>query len=513
VAPFRLLVKIGGESMRSLKWVMLGLGISAFSCSGSGEGPTEGTDSVEIETNEEAIVRATSQGGRNEAVMLRVKFVTNTGGIGTRTCSGSYFAPRVVLTAAHCLTDVYVNQVFVYYGDNLAADEAQLTAQGSLFFPPAPGSPSKWAKADSFELNPAYDANLNSADMAVVYLDRKLPFDPMPLARFNIDSSYNNKLAVFSGWGGDAAPTPFTATGSGVQRTGKTVLKGAPTAADYYADDPNLGMLDAAVRATVFKTDGRAPNSNGCFGDSGGPIFINKYGQDYIAGVNYWTGLSCADYNLWTRIDPYLPFLDQAYKRGGQDTLIPRLTCVAPNGNGKYLAYFGYNNKNGVAVTVPYGAKNSLALDSSNTRPSTFIPGDYALAFSVGFNSNQTLTYKLSPDNSPTTTVTATKNSPACPATFAGKSCTAGCKAQTKSGCPGSNSFEACTDYCQSFYDFTTEYAQSTGVSCTPELDAYYACVAGTPTGTENWACFDGLPPDSPACYPELYTFYGCLGF
>jgi Trypsin len=498
--------------MRSLNLMVLGLGISAFACSDAVDTAAE-ADAVEIGSSEEAIIRATGQGGRNEAVMLRVKFNTGAGGIGTRTCSGSYFAPRVVLTAAHCLTDVYVNQVFVYYGDNLPADEGQLTQLGSLFFPPAPGQPSKWAKGDSFELNPAYDAELNRADMAVVYLDRKLPFDPLPLARFNIDNSWLNKLAVFSGWGGNVAPTPYTATGGGVQRTGKTLIKGTPTAADYHSDDPNPGMLNAAVRATVLKTDGRAPNSNGCFGDSGGPIFVNKFGQEYIAGVGYWTGLSCEDYNLWTRIDPYLPFLDNAYKRGGQDTLIPRLTCVSPNANGTYTAFFGYNNKNGVAVTVPYGTKNSLAQDTQSLRPLTFVPGDHALAFGVTFNANQTLTYKLSPDNSPTTTVTATKNSPACPATFAGTSCNAACKAQTKSGCPGANAFEACTEYCQSLYDFANDFAQDPGIDCKAELNAFYGCTAATPAGTSNWECFDGLPPDPPGCYDQLYTFYGCLGF
>jgi secreted trypsin-like serine protease len=40
-------------------------------------------------------------------------FLSN--GSGARTCSGAYFAPRVVLTAAHCLQDV--REVFVYYGD------------------------------------------------------------------------------------------------------------------------------------------------------------------------------------------------------------------------------------------------------------------------------------------------------------------------------------------------------------------------------------------------------------
>ncbi len=35
--------------------------------------------------------------------MLFARVVLANGSIGTRTCSGGYFAPRVVATAAHCL--------------------------------------------------------------------------------------------------------------------------------------------------------------------------------------------------------------------------------------------------------------------------------------------------------------------------------------------------------------------------------------------------------------------------
>ena len=51
------------------------------------------------------IIRATSNGGRNEVVML-FAVVARRNGFFNRTCTGSYYAPRVVLTAAHCLEGV-----------------------------------------------------------------------------------------------------------------------------------------------------------------------------------------------------------------------------------------------------------------------------------------------------------------------------------------------------------------------------------------------------------------------
>ena len=151
--------------------------------------------------------------------------------------------------------------------------------------------------------------------MGVVYLDRKLPFDPLPLWRNQVAA---NRTVTISGWGSNSAPTPTTGAGSRVQRTGTTVTLGSPTAADFHPEDPNPGVLDPAIRPNLLKTDGRLPNANGCFGDSGGPILFNEFGQTYIGAVGYFTGLSCLDYNLWTRLNPFLPFLDERTRRAGK---------------------------------------------------------------------------------------------------------------------------------------------------------------------------------------------------
>jgi hypothetical protein len=416
-----------------------------------------------------------------------------------------------VLTAAHCLTNIWAGQLFVYYGDNFTADFPELTQLGDTHVPPAPGQPSHWSQADSFEVNPQYDASLNAADMGVVYLDRKLPFDPLPLGRFRLDNTWNNKSATISGWGANSAPTPTTGAGGRVQRTGTTKILGGPTAADYHSDDPNPGMLNASVRNTVLKTDGHAPNANACFGDSGGPIIVNQYGQDYIAGVSYWTGLSCEDYGLYTRLDPYLPFLDQSYKKGGQETLIPFLECIAPNPSGTYTAYFGYNNKNGVHVDVPYGANNQLALDTLGFRPTTFATGTHDFVFGVDFTASQTLSYSLAPTNSPRTTINVTKNSPLCgPDKAQEVECGNYCRAIERSGCPGLTSFTQCMSDCASNIEFFADFAPE----CLDANTALDDCFAAVPPGTQNWTCSDpGFAPDAPSCADQTNALLSCLGF
>ena len=237
-----------------------------------------------IDTKSDEIIRATANGGRNEVVML-FSVISTPDGIFNGTCTGSYYAPRVVLTAAHCLQNIIsansLNtrpQLFVYFGDNFAVDRAELTQQGVTFIPPPIGSPSHFAQPDSFTVHPNWDPNLIHPDMGVVFLDRKPPFDPLPFWRNRVAA---NLQVTISGWGSNSAPTPTTGAGAQVQRTGRTRTLGSPTAADFHPEDPNPGMLDPVVRANTMKMDGRAPNSNGCFGDSGGPFIINQFGQAY----------------------------------------------------------------------------------------------------------------------------------------------------------------------------------------------------------------------------------------
>jgi hypothetical protein len=461
-------------------------------------GGVDGTE-TDLGTSAESIIRPTQTGGRNEVVMLYV--ITGDGS--TRVCSGGYFAPRVVLTAAHCLENA--RQVFAYYGDNnYTADLGQLTqnADGFTLSPPPPGSPSKWALADSVEQHPQWDPELIYPDLGVVYLDRKLPFDPLPLYRNRLGNSFVNQQVTISGWGYNVATGPVSGTGGGQQRTGISRFLGSPTAADYHADDPNPGMLNPTVRNNTAKIDGRAPWSNGCFGDSGSPLLVTVSGQTYIAGVEYFGGLYCEEYSLYTRLEPFLSFFDYAYKKGGQETLIPNLECVAPRAGG-YTAYFSYNNKNGVGITVPYGTKNQLALDTTNQRPTLFRPGDRDFAFGVNFSTNQTVSWTLKPDNSPTTTVTANKNSVACTAPQV--ECINACKNTRLSGCPVVPSLDSCMDFCTEFGD------SAASVGCSSAYTTFNQCVTATAPGPDQWFCGDGYPYEAIDCQDELNDLFVCF--
>ena len=67
-------------------------------------------------------------------------------------CTGTYFASRVVVTAAHCLKpDAIPGQAFVYFGDDYLTDVASLPVI------PAPGQPSMWARVETAAAHPDYN--------------------------------------------------------------------------------------------------------------------------------------------------------------------------------------------------------------------------------------------------------------------------------------------------------------------------------------------------------------------
>jgi hypothetical protein len=437
-------------------------------------------------------------------------YVRKTNGTLTR-CTGSYYAPRVVLTDATCVP-TNAKDIFIYYGTNFAADEAIVPNI------PAPGKTSVWAKADSWERYSNYNASLHDGSLAVIYLDRPLPFDPMPLARFNINSTYKSGTIV--GWGANVALSADITqySGFGVERSATVPILGTPTAADYDPNDPNPGMLDATVRSHYLKLNGVAPNANACTGDGGGPLILKQNPapgktqaqQEYFAGVSLWTGLWCENYQIMTRLDPYLPFLDAAYAKGGQSTVIPKLDCVVQNSDGSLRAQFDYNNQNGVNMTVAYGTANSFPLDTKNARPSLFLNGNHTWAFGVTFAKGQTLDWKLSPTNSPTTELKVDATSPKCAASDLRIGCDQYCRAELAvPACPADSTRmdqEACIRFCVAGFVW----------GCDAEQTAYNSCAAKLSNAATNWQCFPNYPEPQPSdsvCVNELAALNTCMGY
>ncbi len=437
------------------------------------------------------LVRADSLGGPEAAVA--VVGLTIFGGY--RYCSGVYIAPRVVVTAAHCVTSI-VERTVVYYGADAAADRAQFAGEDD------PSKP--WTVAESWQQHPDYVADLHFPDLAIVYLPRALPFAPARLARFKLRDSDIGEQMKISGWGASLALTPDLSQfeGAGVHRTAEFPFLGSPSAADFVPEDPNNGLLVPEIRAQLAKFDGRSPESNSCAGDSGAPIFTKRGGRSYVGAINFFTGLSCEGYSMATRIEPFLPYLDDAIEKGGALPIEPELRCVDRAADGTFTAFFGYNNPNVVSVDIPLGRDNKLREDVAGVRPTQFKPGPHAWDFFVDFTRQQTLQYRLrsgesSCGDSQSNQVAASRRSPPCDTNAPDFSCAQVCRGLQ--GCDFD--FGDCMNDCVSNIPFFEQDLPQ----CLAPWAALNRCLGALP---QEDLCNFSSPP---SCVAETAAYEACF--
>ena len=199
-------------------------------------------------------------------------------------CSGTLITDTVVLTAAHCLdtaawgssfSETSPSSIAIYVGEDPSVDLVS-----HLYL------------VSDVEIYSSYDRLALTDDIALIQLSSAVteatpvPFLPASLA---LSSSDAGATVNFAGFG-------YTETGS------SGVLMQV---------DGSIGGLGCAVSGcsssgdTATQVSYSQPTSGPCFGDSGGPMFIERSGTAYVAGVTSYGDSTCTVYGVSTRPDAY----------------------------------------------------------------------------------------------------------------------------------------------------------------------------------------------------------------
>jgi V8-like Glu-specific endopeptidase len=178
------------------------------------------------------------------------------------TCTGTLVAPRVVLTAAHCVENADAPQVL------------------SVVFAPEPARAlaSERVRAVDGRLHPAWRAGEN--DIGVLILAGDAPVAPVPLDGAALPADIVGRTLRVVGFGMDDAGM------TGNRRSGTARV--------------------TAIEAGTFSMEA-APGMT-CGGDSGGPSFLESDGAERLVGVTSFGDLACTR-GTNTRVDVHAAFL------------------------------------------------------------------------------------------------------------------------------------------------------------------------------------------------------------
>ena len=203
-------------------------------------------------------------------------------------CTGTLIAPRVVVTAAHCV--------------NLPTELLQ------VFFGSDAGEGGTWLRAVDRDAHPDFDGSTYLNDIGVVVLEADAPADPVPLQLDALDDSVIGATARIVGFG---VPEPGGGE-VGVKRTGTSEV--------------------SALEATRFETL-PAPSMS-CQVDSGGPVFLTLGGAEVLAGLTSSGDTLCLEYAHDTRVDAFAasylqPIVDGVGGSAGAPPPLPSGGCGA----------------------------------------------------------------------------------------------------------------------------------------------------------------------------------------
>lgn len=196
-------------------------------------------------------------------------------------CTATLITPRLLIAAAHCITETPGFERHIFPGDN----DRNGAAMGMLAI-------------KAVITNPAYTAPRQGNDFCIIVLETPLPIRPMRLNRAALTGA-QGKTIRYVGYGISVVGNLGS---GGVKRQNTAPL---------------------AQVSNLLLTIG--PNANqSCEGDSGGPMLLDMGDGEVIIGINSFVDApACRRNSFFQRVDTQLGWIDEQIKKHDPDGLVP----------------------------------------------------------------------------------------------------------------------------------------------------------------------------------------------
>jgi V8-like Glu-specific endopeptidase len=235
--------------------------------------------------SESSIVGGTPITG--DPAVFQLKTVTPiNGGSSIEGCTATLVAPKVLVTAAHCIEDAKPNSVA--WVNNQPVPQEMPSAAGG------------WRRAAKIQKHPSYPQQYMNLgyDCAVIVLEEPVTgVAPKPYRKTQLGPGGLGQPARIVGYGNTNGRA---GTGSGTKRELATKIK-----------EVRDGVLTIGKLGAVS-----------CQGDSGGPAFISEGGVETIAGISSYGDIGCVESGSYARTELCAAFFDSFT----QQTCTPQCT-------------------------------------------------------------------------------------------------------------------------------------------------------------------------------------------